>query len=379
MEEALAAKQDVESRFATTEAQVADGSARFEALRQSSDAERASALKESEGFRQRIEQLVNDLSARETELAEARRKIEGNAVAQEAMERQLVVKGEELSRLTTDLDTARRELADHLAKAQDEAAAVQQEAAAKIENLGRVYEAKSAAQREEAAQAALLLDEALTQLKRELSESNKHADSMEGRVAALQADLQRGQKEAGEVRAELEAARQAQKKAADETVEKEKQIAEFVVQLAAAQEAEKGVRARAGDAERDFRAQLEGANQTVEQARRSIADRDRLAEELARAKGDLSASMETVREARQERDAVRLTVDSLELQIEENLDLFHAAEAERDALKAELEAVRAGLERAKQHVNVLQSRRDQMREEIARLKLQLGQSPDSAS
>ncbi len=379
VEELLAAKQEIESRLSAAEVLVADGTARFEALRQSSDSERAAAARETSVFRDRVEQLIQDLGTRETELAEARRKLEGNAVAQEALERQLVVKGEEMTRLNADLETARRELATHLATAQEQAAAVQQEAAAKLENLARVYDAKSAAQREEAAQAARALSEEIEQVKRELSESNKHADSAESRVAALQVDQQRSLRSIEEMRVEMEGARQTQKKAADETVAKEKQIAELLVQLAAAGESEKGVRARAADAEREARARLEAAEQSVEQARRAAADRDRLAEELARAKSDLTISQESFRQARQERDAVRLSVDSLELQIEENLDLFHAAEAERDALKAELEAVRAGLERAKQHVNVLQSRRDQMREEIARLKLQLGQSPDSAS
>ena len=379
VDELLAAKQDLEAKFAATETMVADGTARFEALRQASDSERGAAAKEREDLRHRVEQLVGDLHAREAEFAEAARKLETHSVVQDELHSRLGARAEELTRLTADLEAARREMSERLESARQDASAAQREAGARLENAARESEAKLAAQREEAAQAARVAEENRDRLERELSASNKHADALDSRISSLQADLQRRQRSMEEARAEMQVVQQNQKKAAAEVVGKEQQIAELLVQLAAAHEAEKSIRGRAAEAETELRARLDAAEKTAEEARRATADHDRVVEDLKRAKSDLVAFNDTVRGARQERDAMRLNVDSMELQLEESLDQIHAGEAERDALKAELEAVRAGLERAKQHVNVLQSRRDQMREEIARLKVQLGQSPDAAA
>ncbi len=379
VEELLAAKHDLESKFAATEAMVADGTARFEALRQASDSERGSAAREREDLRHRVEQLLGDLHARENDCAEAARKFETHAAVQEALQSQLGAKSDALSRIETELEAARREASEQRETARQEAAGAKRDADARLENVVSEHETKLAAQREAAAQAARAADENRDRLERELSESNKHADALEGRISSLQADLQRSGRSVEQTRAELHIAQQNQKKAAEELLAKEKQIAELLVQIAAAQEAEKDVRSRAADAEKEFRTRLDAAEKQIEAGRRAAADRDQFAEESKRAKADLVAYHETVRGAREERDSMRLNVDSMELQLEESLDQIHAGEAERDALKAELEAVRAGLERAKQHVNVLQSRRDQMREEITRLKMQLGHGPDSAS
>ena len=377
MDELLAAKQDLEAKFAGTEAMVADGTARFEALRQASDAERGASARERDDLRQRVEQLLHDLQARESDLAEAARKLQAGVSVEEALHLQLGARSEEIARLGSELETARRELRERLESSREDAARAQREAEANLAGVHREHEIRLGAQQAAAALATHAAEEDRQRLERELSETKKQAEALDARGASLLADLQRAERSGGQIRAELQAAQRAQKQLAEESAAKEKQIAEMLAQLAAAQETEKGLRARAAEVEQDFRTRLEAAGKSFEEARRVTAERDRVAEELRRARADLVAFNETVRGARQERDAMRLNVDSMELQLEESLDQIHAGEAERDALKAELEAVRAGLERAKQHVNVLQSRRDQMREEIARLKVQLGQAPDA--
>jgi chromosome segregation ATPase len=192
------------------------------------------------------------------------------------------------------------------------------------------------------------------------------------RVASLLAELQRAQKDAGDLRLNWQTGRSDREQLVDKLSIKETEIRELEGRVEQQMELEKSLRAKTEDAVKAMVAAQE-KSQTL------AGECERLSAQLARVNTELGGAHEQLRQTRHERETMKSSVGSVQIELEQGLDQLHAVESERDALKTELEAVKAGLERAKQHVNVLQSRRDQMRDEIARLKVALGQAPDAMS
>lgn len=348
------------------------------------------ASEEAKELQHRVDNLLDDLHARESDLANTRQTLEHTSTARDTLRTQLVEKDlhfqeaskqlgaaqeearelrqrvdslvgnlnnreRELSDLTALRDTTQQQLGQREREVQEMQAkltSLQQEVAARLEALCNESEAKLSEVSAERDRAQL-----------ELTDRQARTFELETRISTLQGELERTQQSTEDLSLQLQASRQEIQPLAD-------RLAEVQARIKSVQEAERAALTKAAEAD-----QAREAAQDKAQLFRE--DRDRLVASLDRLQNDVNTANEQLKVARQEREAMRSTVSSMEIELEQSLDQLHAVETEREALKSELEAVKAGLERAKQHVSVLQSRRDQMREEIARLKVQLGQSPDA--
>jgi chromosome segregation ATPase len=250
-----------------------------------------------------------------------------------------------------------------LQKAHDAAATELKEARQRIEkHLAdlKLRESEFAAARGQLEAAKLEKEEAVKTGEARLvdlhGKATRRIAALENEKASMRADVQRIQREAGELRRQTDAA-------------------------------EKALRAKLEKASK-------AAPTTHDKLRAIEAERDQaLAASFAKAKSELAAMSEELRQVRMERDAAKSDPGPVEQAAEQapkngepgpeaagdGLERLRAVEAERDALRQEVEAIKAGLDRAKQHVASMQTRRDQMRDEIARLKAALGHAPDAMS
>ena len=322
----------------------------------------AEATEEAKELQQRVDNLLDDLHARERELAEARQTLAASIVARHDGRAQIAALSCEEEKLKAELKEANRRSETVQRRLEASQAEVQQWQRRSEEN-------GEAARRER--------DEALASLSAKEADARatstrlweEGAAAME-KIAELERRLQAATAENGAIRMDLETAQNERDEMIREVAAKDAEMRE----VAAQSERQKTV-------EHTFLLHLQAAEASVAAAREKSAllesERKGVNAELVKSREGFDQVCEELAQVKNEREAARAALIGLEMELEKSLDERNALEKKREALGADLDATRAGLERAKQHIAAIQTRRDQMRDEIAKLKVQLGMAPES--
>jgi chromosome segregation ATPase len=325
----------------------------------------AEATEEAKELQQRVDNLLDDLHARERELAEARQTLATSIVARHDGRAQIAALSCEQEKLKAELTEANRRSETAQQRLEASEAEVRQWQRRAEEMLANGEVARREREDAVARLAAKEVDARATSTR--LWEEG--AAAME-KLTELERRLEAATAENRAIRTHLETARSDRDEIGRQVAGKDAEMRELTAQS----ERQKTV-------EHTFLLHLQAAETNVAAAREKSAllesERKGVDGELAKSRAAFDQVCEQLAQVKNEREAARAALIGLEMELEKSLDQRNALEKNREALGADLDATRAGLERAKQHIAAIQTRRDQMRDEIARLKIQLGMAPDS--